>query len=739
MTRRHDPATNDDGSTASKKSPQQIVLDLIVSRLHGVRIADKKAEFTALCPGHADRKPSLSGKVTQDGKLLLKCFRGCEQKQLIEVLGLELFYGVPVIEKYSYHDQDGQVLYEVCRTADKQFPPRLPHGEWGCGGKSVLYRLPELIQSMKEFPDAPVYICEGEKDVNRCWDVGLSPATCPRGGASAKWKSEFTKTLAGRDVVIFADNDLPGIKFAERIAGELYGKTKSIRIVEFQDLPEHGDVSDFLDAGHDANELLARVEATPLWTPGDRKKTKDDDTPAKNKPAGARYTDLQNSREFVKRFGHGVRYCPQFKCFYVWNGQRWARDNFGLVESYAKQIADQRWEEAKRADDAEARRFALRSASARGIESMLRLAQSELELIIQPDQFDTNPMLLNCANGTLELATGKLREHRQSDYVTKICDVAFNPGAEAPQWEKALDLIFNGDDELIGFVQRFIGYCLTGQTSEQVIALFVGAGSNGKSLVLLVLLRIIGCDYAIKASDDILLRRMSQAHPTALADLFGKRLAVVMETDAGDRLAEALIKALTGGDRIRARRMREDYWEFTPSHKIVLCTNHRPHVEATDHAFWRRIRLIPFGVSFWKEGDPGNEGKHLPKRLKADPQLAEKLFAEAEGILAWCVRGCLEWQKNGLGTTEAVVTATESYRREQDSLCRFVEEVCVVEASAKVSSSFLYSRYQSWCTAVGEQPTPQNQFKQRLIEQPFGIMFKRSDGSWFVGIKIRGK
>ncbi|MBS0206769.1 MAG: hypothetical protein JSS49_28170 [Planctomycetes bacterium] len=721
----------------TKKVAQQIAYDYAVSRFRKVAKGSEPFSFMGCCPGHDDHTASLSVKITLSGKLLAKCHAGCIFREVITAAGIELFRGIPIVEVYQYHDENNELVYEVCRTADKQFPPRLPNGKWGCDGLSLLYRLPELLEVMEENPEDPVFICEGEKDVNRCWNEGLLPATTVRGGAGGKWRPEFSQTLAGRDIVIFADNDAPGLQFAHRIAKELYGIAKSVKVVVFNDHPEHGDISDFLDAGGTANEVYDRIEQSELWSPDSVPEVA---WPAESKSdrtiSGIELTDLWAARLFVRWFKNDVLYCPDWGYFLVFDGSRWVRDLKGVVNVFAKQIADAVWEYAQRNVSGEARRFAVRVASARGIQSILTLVQSEQEIVIHPNQFDTDPMLLNCPDGTVDLRKGERRPHRREDFITKLCPTRFNPNAKADRWDETLEKIFDGDEELIGFVQRLFGYCLTGSVSEQVIVIFVGSGSNGKSLILLVLLGVVGSDYFIKASDDILLRKFAQAHPTALADLFGKRLAIVMETDAGDRLAVALIKSLVGGDRIRARRMREDFWEFPPTHKIILCTNHKPTVEATDHAFWRRIRLVPFIVAFWKAGDPGNAGKKLLKRLKADPQLAEKLAAEAEGILAWCVRGCLAWQMHGLGTTDAVAAATESYRREQDALSRFIDECCELEKNARVRSSTLYTKYRAWCESNGEQHLSQNFFKEKLMEQPAGITTKRSDGVWFVGIAL---
>ncbi|MBS0207203.1 MAG: hypothetical protein JSS49_30370 [Planctomycetes bacterium] len=513
---------------------------------------------------------------------------------------------------------------------------------------------------------------------------------------------------------------------------------RSIKVVEFPELPEHGDVSDHFDAGSTVNELYEKVNQTEEWSiESVPPEAMPDKSKSSKKTDGAQFTDVANGRLFAELYSNEIRYCTDWRKFIPYDGRRWNRDNPGVAEGLAKNVADLRWSEAQKIGTQEARRFALRSASAPGINSMVQLAKSEPAIIIRSNQFDTDPMLFNCPNGTIDLRTGKLRKHRREDFITKLCPTPFDPKAKAPRWEEALGKIFDDDEDLIGFMQRFFGLCLTGLVTEQVIVIFVGTGSNGKSLILVTLLSLLGTDYAIKARDEILVHRGTHTHPTAMADLRGIRLAVVMETDAGDRFSEATLKAVTGGDPIRARRMYEDFSEFIPTHKFLLCTNHKPAVDATDHAFWRRILLLPFNVCFWKAGDPGNAGKKLSKRLKADPELGEKLAAEAEGILAWCVRGCLEWQKHGLGTTNAVTTATESYRREQDALSRFIEEVCEVSRSLRVASSSIYQKYERWCDANGERILPQNQFKEKLLEHSNEITFKRSNGSWFQGISLR--
>src|SRR5208283_4668705 len=224
-------------------------------------------------------------------------------------------------------------------------------------------------------------------------------------------------------------------------------------------------------------------------------------------------------------------------------------------------------------------------------------------------------------------------------------------------WLAVLEKIFNRDSEVIGYLQRFTGYSLTGDVSEQVLNIWHGVGANGKSTVANTIMEMLGSDYAMKAAADLLLAKWDNDHPTALTDLHGKRFVACIETDDGRRLAEALVKELTGGDPIRARRMREDFWQFMPTHKVVLACNHRPTVRGTDHAIWRRLKLVPFNVVI-----PPNE---------RDKQLPAKLRDELPGILAWAVRGCLDWQRHGLEDPKAIIAATADYQNAEDVLLNF--------------------------------------------------------------------
>lgn len=305
--------------------------------------------------------------------------------------------------------------------------------------------------------------------------------------------------------------------------------------------------------------------------------------------------------------------------------------------------------------------------------------------------------------------------------LTKMCPVDYDPAAPCPLWLETLDLFFAGDPELIAYWQRLCGMAITGVIEDHILPIAYGTGSNGKSTILGALLDILGPDYAMKAAPDLLVAKKTDGHPTDRADLFGKRVVVAIETDEGARLNETLIKELTGGDRIRARRMREDFWEFDPTHTCFLATNHKPQIRGTDHGIWRRIKLVPFAVQM----TDASAKKNMPELLKK----------EGPGILAWFVRGCLEWQKDGLKSSVSVDEATKEYRSDEDVLGNFFVEHCVIAEGLSIKAKPLYDRYKGWCEDSGFTPTSIVKFGKAIAER--GITKGRSNGFVYSGIALR--
>lgn len=419
------------------------------------------------------------------------------------------------------------------------------------------------------------------------------------------------------------------------------------------------------------------------------------------KPEGR--TDAANAARFLNRRQQDVRWCDPHNCWYVWAGPRWERDRELRVELWAGAVAAELWDEVKAAAEKgadkklidELVKFAKASNSNKGRLAFLEIAKSLVPIL--PETFDIDPFLFNCRNGTLDLRTGEIREHRRADFLTKLCPTNYNPDAPSLAWDTFQESITAGQQELVDFKQRFYGYALTGDVREQIIVVGYGEGSNGKSTELNAIRGAIGDDYTMAAVRGFLTATNKDHHSTEQYDLRGRRLVAVVETDDGQRLDEGLVKMLTGGESIRARQMRADNEQFSPTHKIIIGTNHLPRIKGTDHATWRRLALVPYSVRFWNP-DKGETG---PDELQQVKGLPAKLAAEAEGILAWAVRGCLEWQRGGLRMPSAVTMATTAYQTKEDVLGRFVAECCC-EIRGATPFKTLYTALEAWCSETGE-------------------------------------
>ena len=422
-------------------------------------------------------------------------------------------------------------------------------------------------------------------------------------------------------------------------------------------------------------------------------------------PPSFRLTDLGNAERLIARHGDDLRYCHPWSKWLVWDGKRWAVDASGEVERRASETVTAMYHEADPGGgsiDKALATHAIRSEARSRIEAMIALGRSRPSTPVQPEQLDADPWLLNVENGTVDLRSGELREHRREDLITKLVPVEYDPSAEAPIFDGFLTRILPSQ-ALRGFLQRAFGYAATGVAREEILLVAHGGGDNGKTTLAKAVMEALG-GYSMSAAPDLLLAKRG-AHPTELADLFGARLVAAVESEEGRRLNESLVKQLTGRDPIKARRMREDFWEFEPTHTIFFATNHKPEIRGTDHAIWRRIKLIPFEVK-------------IPEHDK-DKELPEKLRTELSGILAWIVRGCLEWQRTGLGEPDEVAAATGQYREEMDALAGFIEDRCVVRPDAWARFSDLYASYKEWCEESNERPEKKRRFADSLTERGF--------------------
>jgi putative DNA primase/helicase len=661
----------------------------------------------------ATRAPSKNGHVTVAELAEAKCL----PPEFLHDLGLrDLGRGGVAI---PYHDATGLEIAIKRRTALKA----KDGSYWPSGLAVVAYGQEHLDRARKV---GFLILLEGESDCWVLWHHGLPGLGIPAANNAKALEAEHVECV--ERVYIVREPDSGGDRFVPGVVARLKQLGFNGRAYELRCPDGIKDLADLhvQDPGQFEARLEAAIEASvPL--------------DIRDPEPGAHCTDLGNARRLVQHFGENLRHCHPWKKDLVWDGIRWRKDETALVERWAKETVRRMYEEAAAADDEKHRKalaaHASKSEDAKRLRAMASLARSEPNIPILPEILDNDRWLLNCPNGTLDLRTGQLREPRRLDYITRLCPTVYDPRAACPAFSLFLRAVFRDDLKLVQFVQRLLGHCLTGDIREQILPIFWGGGANGKSTLVNAFLETVGRDYAMRATADLLMERRGERHPTELADLFRMRLVITSETSQGRKLNEALVKDLTGGEPIRARRMKEDFWQFSPTHKVILLTNHKPVITGTDEGIWRRLRLVPFEVRFWDPNDPANHGRDLPPELRQDKELAAKLVAERPGILSWLVQGSLDWQQHGLTLPEKVRAATAAYRTSEDLLARFLEECCQSGADYRARASILYTAYRGWCEGGGEEPLSRQRFGEALTERNFERY--TNNGTWYRGLAPR--
>lgn len=447
-------------------------------------------------------------------------------------------------------------------------------------------------------------------------------------------------------------------------------------------------------------------------------------------------TDLANAYRLVARHGERMLYVEGIG-WHTW-GPPWRLDDLGarrLAHTLGRIVADEAdglaaWvakapdlkEQGRREAIQEARRRWAKSCES-GARITAALVEAQPLLRAKAEDMDADPDVIGLANGVLDLRGFDFRPYTHTDRITKQARVSFDPDATCPRWEAFVAQIMDGDGELVEFLQVLSGYILTGHRGEHVLPVFHGSGANGKSTFMGALQHMLG-DYAGTAAPGLLIQRHGAEHPTGLAALHGKRLVVASETGEGGTLAEAQVKQLTGGDRIAARRMRQDFFEFDPTHQIVLATNHKPRVTGTDEGIWRRLRLVPFAVT-------------VPEKDR-DPGLPAKLATEAPGILNWCLAGLRAYRAGGLPHPEAIRAATLEYRSASDQVGEFLDECTMPVPGHRLRVSDLYTAYSQWSRDSGEHAMSKRTFGQRLGERGFRSSRGNGGTRFWVGLRVLG-
>ncbi|MCM3489100.1 phage/plasmid primase, P4 family [Alkalihalophilus marmarensis] len=441
-----------------------------------------------------------------------------------------------------------------------------------------------------------------------------------------------------------------------------------------------------------------------------------------------RLTELGNAERLVYYNGENIRFCEE-RGWFIWNGKRWEDDSKRKIEKLAAQTFRALYKESAEAE--KGRKKALyewaQKCERRGIR-MNSILDARPMVAVTNEELDNHSYLFNCENGVIDLKTGELYPHDRKYLFTKISSIEYDPLAGCPNWIKFLESIFKNDSdetdyEVINFMQKAIGYTLTGDISEQVMFFLYGTGRNGKSTFINTVQTLLGAYGKQTNSDTFIRKKNDNGINNDIARLDKARFVSAVESEEGQQLSESLVKQITGGEKMMARFMRQEFFEFTPEFKVFFTTNHRPIIKGSDEGIWRRICQVPFKVTIPKD--------------QIDRKLPQKLEAEMSGILRWAVEGCLKWQKEGLEQPESIKKATDSYREDMDILGPFLMEKCLINPLAKCEAKALYEEYKDWCFDNGEIELKNRAFYRALESRGF----KKTNGAKnrviFEGIGLR--
>ncbi|WP_297479092.1 phage/plasmid primase, P4 family [Ferrovum sp.] len=600
----------------------------------------------------------------------------------------------PVTAKWDYRDAQGSLIAVVYRYdppgGKKEFRP------WDAKLRKMappnprpLYNQPGLAASDK------AVLVEGEKCAQALIDSGVVATTAMHGANAPTDKTDWSP-LSGKTVLIWPDNDKPGWEYADRASQAILATGASSCVILYPPAgkPDGWDAADALADGFDVVGFLAQGPRMQIHLPEDA---------SANDGAGAGCstgdseptvwgTEDALALAFTRRYHQDWRYVSGWGKWLVWDGQRWRTEDTLASTDLIRHVCRNA---SLKADNP---KVAAKLAGSSTISGVERLARSDRRHAATTSEWDADVWLLNTPGGMVDLHTGRIRPHDRRDRMTKITSAT--PRGECPTWKSFLTDVTGNDTELMGYLQRMAGYCMTGVTSEHALFFLYGTGANGKSVFLNVLATILG-DYATNAPMDTFMETRTDHHPTDLAGLRGARFVSAIETEQGRRWNESKVKGITGGDKVSARFMRQDFFEFFPQFKLVVAGNHKPAIRNIDEAMKRRLHLIPFTVTIPPE--------------RRDGKLTEKLLKEQDGILAWMLEGCLVWQKGGIPRPDPVVSATDEYFESEDSVGRWLDERCVMAVHANSLTAELFNDWKQWAEASGEFVGSQRRFSDLLI------------------------
>lgn len=606
----------------------------------------------------------------------------------------------PATAKWDYCDAEGQLIAVVYRYdppgGGKEFRP------WDVRRRKMAPPTPRPLyhqSGLKTSSDA--VLVEGEKCAQALIGAGVCATTAMHGANAPVEKTDWSP-LAGKSVLIWPDRDKPGWEYALAAAQAVLnaGAKNCCILYPPEDKPEGWDAADALAEGFDVPGFLRagpRMPVEPLMPRAE------ESADAPDILAEVDWTTEDGlATAFTRRWGEDWRYCALWGKWLVWTGARWNTDQVLYVLHLARGICQAA---SLKADNP---RLTAKLASASTMAAVEKIARTDPMHATTADAWDADLWALNTPGGVVDLATGAMRAHRREDRMTKVTTATPTTPATlkhgCPAWLAFLADVTGGDAALAAYLQVMAGYCLSGVTSEHALFFLYGTGANGKSVFVNVLATILG-DYAASAPMETFMDVRGDRHPTDLAGLRGARFVASIETEQGRRWNESKVKVITGGDKISARFMRQDFFDYVPQFKLVIAGNHKPSIRNVDEAMKRRMHLIPFTVTIPRE--------------RRDGRLTEKLLTERDAILAWAVEGCLRWQREGLKPPPAVVSATEEYFEGEDALGQWMEERCAASAQARTLTADLYADWREWAERAGEFVGSVKRFVETLLSRGF--------------------
>lgn len=612
----------------------------------------------------------------------------------------------PATAKWDYHDAEGKLIAVVYRYdppgRKKEFRP------WDAKRRKMAPPEPRPLYNQPGLAAADhVVLVEGEKCAEALIAAGVVATTAMHGANAPVDKTDWSP-LAGKAIVIWPDRDKPGWEYAMAAAQAALaaGATSCDVLLPPDNKPDGWDAADAAAEGYDVAGFLAT---------GPRMCIKSARTSSAQE-ATVWATDDALALSFTSHYAEDWRYCAAWGKWLVWTATHWQADETLLVHHLIRSICR---EAAVKVDSHRLAAKLLASSTVGGVD---RLARSDRRHASTSDEWDADLFALNTPGGVVDLKAGRLRQHDRVDRMTKLATAS--PRGSCPLWLAFLQDVTGGDEELQAYLQRMVGYCLTGATIAHALFFLYGTGANGKSVFVNTLATILG-DYATSAPMDTFMEARGDRHPTDLAGLRGARFVSSIETEQGRRWNESKVKAITGGDKVSARFMRQDFFEYLPQFKLVIAGNHKPSIRNVDEAMKRRLHLIPFTVTVPPE--------------RRDGQLTEKLLAERDGILAWAVEGCLAWQRDGLKPPACVVSATEEYFDEEDAIGDFLEEEAQRFEQARVAVADVFQRWQEWATRRGEYVGTSRWLAQQLANRGFPRTRMHAGVKALAGLSLKPK